>query len=103
MSAMVKVSNKTKDAKGVLEQFRLVDVDLEVCGQLLTAGSSVTLPQEDWSLQKRSYERLLKLGALSVEEVKDEEEKTDGKDEKEPGPALVHLDDKKSDDQHSGS
>ncbi len=76
----VKVSNKTKDAKGPLAQFRLVNVDLEVCGQMVKAGESVVVPTEDWELQKYSYARLIKLGALACEAVAEV---------KEPGPALV--------------
>jgi len=77
----VKVSNKTKDAKGPLAQFRLVNVDLEVCGQMVAPGSSVVVPTEDWELQKFSYARLIKLGALEAEAVVDAP--------KEPGPGLV--------------
>lgn len=82
MSATVKVTNKTKDAKGVLAQFRLVDVDLECCGEMVPAGGSITVATEDWLLSQGQYARLLKLGALAVEDVAEE---------KPVGPALVSL------------
>ena len=85
MADQVKVTNNTKGAKGSLAQFRLVDVELECCGQMVAPGSSITMPAEDWSLASRSYDRLVKLGAFSVEEVTGP---------KAVGPALVSLDDK---------
>lgn len=85
MSTTVKVSNNTKDAKGVLAQFRLVDVDLECCGEMVPTGGSIEVLAEDWALNKRSYERLVKLGALSVEDVVEQAAP------KAARPALVHL------------
>jgi hypothetical protein len=83
--SQVKVTNKTKGAKGVLAQFRLVDVDLVVCGQVISAGQSIVVPTEDWELQKASHARLVKLGALEAGDVPETVLAPT------PGPALVRT------------
>lgn len=83
MSSLVKVTNMTNTDSAVLKQFRLGNHSLEVCGQMVDPGKSVTLPREDWLLATRSYDRLVKLGALKVEDVEEKPE--------EAAPALVKM------------
>jgi len=66
MSSMTKVFNTTNAGSVALKQFRLENVDLEVCGNLVAPGSSVEVSTKDWERQARSYARLLNLGALSL-------------------------------------
>ena len=82
MSSHVKVTNVTDVKSPRLSQFRLDNKSLEVCGQMVAPGKSAVLPKEDWLAQSRSYERLVKLGALKVE---------DSSGEPDVRPALVKV------------
>lgn len=98
----IKITNNTKDAKGVLEQYCLVNVSLECCGQLVEPGASIEVQSEDWS--PRSYAHLIELGAIGFAPVAESQDaksifepselKASSK-KKEAGPALVFTDEKK--------
>jgi len=77
---MIKVTNNTNVGTVALKQFKLENVDLEVCGSMVAPGASIEVPDEDWALHAPSYLRLMKLGALSTSEPA-----------AAPGPALVDL------------
>lgn len=67
----VTIFNLTDTPTAALRENRLVGAHLEVCGQLIPPGGSVSLKREEWNVSKKRYQHLVDKGAIAEDKVPD--------------------------------